>query len=92
MAAFHRRSRAEVVVVQIQLLGVGMEVVHLLGIAGGAQCRGGEHLGEPALEQTRTMHPAGQDAGHGADLANLVEAASIPVSYTHLTLPTNREV
>ena len=42
----------EVVVVQVQLLGVGMEVVHLLGIAGGAQCCGGEHLGESALEQT----------------------------------------
>ena len=54
-----------------------MEVVHLLGIAGGAQGCGGEHLGESALEQTRTMHPARQDAGHGADLANLVEAASI---------------
>ena len=67
----------EVVVVQVQLFGVGMEIVHLLGIAGGAQRCGGEHLGESALKQTGTMHPARQDAGHGADLAHLVEAASI---------------
>ena len=44
--------RREVVVVQVQLLGAGMEVIHLLGIAGGAQGGGGEHLGQTTLEQT----------------------------------------
>ena len=34
----------EVVVMEIQLLGVGMEVIHFLGIAGGSQGRGGQNL------------------------------------------------
>ena len=34
----------EVVVMEVQLLGVGMEVIHLLRITGGSQGCGGQHL------------------------------------------------
>jgi len=49
----------EVVVVEIGLLAHRVEVVHLLGIAGGAEGGAGEHLGEPALEEAGAMHPLG---------------------------------
>ena len=59
---FANRIGGEVVVMQVGLLVGWIQVVHLLGIAGGAQGGGGQHLGETPLEQARAVHPAGQHA------------------------------
>ncbi len=48
---FTHRVGGEVVVVQVVLLVRWIEVIHLLGVGGGAQGGGGEHLGQAPLEQ-----------------------------------------
>ena len=47
-----------------------------------------------SIEQTGTDVPAGTDVRAGTDVAadRVVVFDTTPVSYTHLTLPTNREV
>ena len=72
----HRVGR-EVVVMEVGLLRVGVEIVHLLGIAGCAQGCGRQHLREAALEQARAMHSLRQHAGGRADRTHLIETSAV---------------
>ena len=44
------------------------------------------------ITETRTLPPEFIEAAQKTFLTDLTRQAGIPVSYTHLTLPTNREV
>ncbi len=67
--------------VQVALFLFGVEVVHHLGITGGAEGNDGHHLGQPPLEQTRPVDALWQQAHLTVDGAHLVQLAAI---YPHL--------